>query len=240
MNRRATSWWAGARPLSLVVLFLAGLALSVAWGCGEGREGAGERQASQREAAPVAQPAPEPVPPAESEAAERGEHGTERAGEPTGERGPDSGSEHGEEAGESGTRYGVSETARETRSGVELVLQFDAAAGAFVGTVANSGTEPVSRVRVEVHLVGAVELGPTPTITLAPGETSPVRLDAGGHAFETWMAHVEIGEGEHGGERHRGFLTRTARRRGGTSFRSASDSGAGLNPAFPAYRSLTS
>ena len=129
-----------------------------------------------------------------------GEH--ERAGEHGGE--PEHGreSEHGEEAGESGTRYGVSETARETRNQVELTLRFDASAKAFVGTVTNTGPDPVSQVRVEVHLSDGPELGPTPRITLAPGETSPVRLEAVGQRFEIWTTHVEIGEGEHG-ERHR-------------------------------------
>lgn len=204
MNRRAPSWWAGTGSLSLALLFLAGLTLSAAWGCGRGPEDAGEHQASGPEAAVPAPSEPEPAPPAGRETAERGEHGAERAGEHDSEREHDSGDEHGEEAGESGIRYGISETARETRSGVDLVLRFDVSAGAFVGTVTNTGTEPVSRVRVEVHLVGAVELGPTPTITLAPGATSEVRLVAEGHAFEAWTAHVEIGEGEHGGERHRG------------------------------------
>lgn len=210
MNHRVAGWWNAARPPSLVVVLLVGLALGGAWGCGAGGETVEEPRGSAPEAELPSEPAAAaeaeraPESSAPGEAAERPERDGEHAGEREAAGEHDSGSEHGEEAGESGTRYGVSETARETRSGVDLVLRFEPAAGAFVGTVANTGAEPVSRVRVEVHLVGAVELGPTPTITLAPGETRPVRLEAGGHAFEAWMAHVEIGEGEHGGERHRG------------------------------------
>ena len=69
----------------------------------------------------------------------------------------------------------------------------------------NTTAEPVAQVRVEVHLSNGIELGPTPRITLAPGETRAVNLDAGGQRFDTWEAHVEIGEGEHGqGSGHRG------------------------------------
>ncbi len=92
----------------------------------------------------------------ESEGEHRGEHGSERA--------------HGEESGESGIQYGVTETAQEAGSGVRLELRFDAAAETFTGTVVNTTAEPISRVRVEVHLSNVVELGPTPRISLAPGK----------------------------------------------------------------------
>ncbi len=200
-------------PFRISVLVAGALAFSFA-GCGSGAETSEEQRTSPSE--------PEQRPPSESvsesdpgrdEAGHAGdEHGREsrperegeheRAGEQGGEREHGRESEHGEEAGESGTRYGVSETARETRDEVELVLRFDAAAGAFVGTVTNAGPDPVSQVRVEVHLSDGPELGPTPRISLAPGETSSVQLAAEGQRFETWTTHVEIGEGEHG-ERHR-------------------------------------
>ena len=209
MAEHATAGWPALRVLSGAVVFLAALHWPAASGCGPGAEMAGEHHGAESagehrpEPAPAAASDPEPEASPESGAAEprehEGEHDGEREHGSDGEHG-----EHGEESGESGTRYGVSETARETRDGVELVLRFDGDIGEFVGTMTNTGREPVSRVRVEVHLVGGPELGPTPRVTLAPGETSPVRLDAGGRSFETWTAHVEIGEGEHGGERHRG------------------------------------
>ena len=209
----ATAGWPALRVLSGAVVLLAALLWPAASGCGPGPELGGERQGTasagehRPEPAPAAVSEPEPEASPESEAADQREPAGEHEGEhdEEGEHGSEGGhGEHGEELGESGTRYGVFETARETRSGIELVLRFDGDAGVFVGTVTNTGAAPVSRVRVEVHLVGGPELGPTPRVTLAPGETSPVRLDAGGGPFETWTAHVEIGEGEHGGDRHRG------------------------------------
>ena len=196
MNHCVTGCWAAARSPSRVVVLLAGLALSGAGGCGQGRETAAEGTESEPAAAAESERGPESS--RAGEAAERREHDDEREGE------HDSEGEHAEEAGESGIRYGVSETARETRSGVELVPRFDTSADAFVGTVTSAGAEPVSRVRVEVHFVGAVGLGPTPTSTLAPGETNPVRLETAGHQFEAWTPHLEIGEGEHSreGRRH--------------------------------------
>ena len=74
----------------------------------------------------------------------------------------ESGSGAGGEAGESGTQYGLAETAEETRSGISLVLRFDAAEATFTGAMTNTTTESVSQVRVEVHLSNGVELGPTP------------------------------------------------------------------------------
>ena len=83
---------------------------------------------------------------------------------------PESGSEAasgtesgtGSEPGESGTQYGLSETARQSRSGVNLVIGYDAEAQSFTGTVTNTTTALVSLVRVEVHLSNGIELGPTP------------------------------------------------------------------------------
>ena len=105
----------------------------------------------------------------------------------------------GGEAGESGTQYGPSETAREVRAGVELILRYDANRGVFAGTVRNTTNATVGQVRVEVHLSNGIELGPTPRVDLMPGEIKPVELNASSHTFTGYSAHVEIGAGEHGG-----------------------------------------
>ena len=180
------------------VAVLAALSLVSLSGCGSGAEVSEEHgdpeSSAEHEAEQLTsrESEPEPAPRHESDEGEGHDSGDEHGSE----------GEHGEESGESGIRYGVAETAQETRSGVRLELRFDAATETFTGTVANTAAEPVSRVRVEVHLSNGVELGPTPRISLAPGETSSVQLAAAGERFETWTTHVEIGEGEHG-ERHR-------------------------------------
>ena len=118
---------------------------------------------------------------------------------------PESGSEAasgtesgtGSEPGESGTQYELTQTARQSRSGVNLVIGYDAAAQSFTGTVTNTTTAVVSLVRVEVHLSNGIELGPTPSLNLTPAQTSPVALSADGQQFTTWSVHVEIGEDEH-------------------------------------------
>lgn len=116
--------------------------------------------------------------------------------------------EHSEETGEgqrgepeeSGTQYGLSETATEIRSGVELVIRFDGARRAFAGTVKNGTDATVRQVRVEVHLSNGVELGPTANVELRPGQSEPVELPAGSQEFNKFSTHVEIGAGEHRGE----------------------------------------
>ena len=206
MNGHDHRWWAGAR-ISLGAVFAA-VFLVCSSGCGSGPEVSEERvgsepstehqteQVSSRESEPELEPGHESEVAGEHES--RSEHEGDRGSrvEHEGEHGSES--EHGEELGESGIRYGIAETAREARSGVRLELRFDGASETFTGTVVNTTAEPVSRVRVEVHLSNGVELGPTPRISLAPGETSSVQLAAAGQRFEAWTTHVEIGEGEHG------------------------------------------
>lgn len=116
--------------------------------------------------------------------------------------GPESGSESGSESssgsgepGESGTQYGLADTARETRSGVDLVMSYDAAAQAFTGTVTNTTAAAISNVRVEIHLSNGVELGPTARVTLNAGQSDPVELAASGQSFTRWSVHVELGSG---------------------------------------------
>ena len=101
----------------------------------------------------------------------------------------------GGESGESGTRYAPSDTARETRAGVELVVDYDSTRDLFTGTVRNTTTATVTQVRVEIHLSNGVELGPTPRTSLAAGETQSIELDARGQSFTWFAVHVEIGSG---------------------------------------------
>ena len=120
--------------------------------------------------------------------------------------GPESAQEHGtagesgnggSEAGEPGTLYGISETARQSRSGIDLVMSYDQTSASFVGSVTNSTGASVADVRVEIHLSNGVELGPTPLQTLNARQESPVVLDARGESFSTWQVHIEIGQDEH-------------------------------------------
>ncbi len=128
------------------------------------------------------------------------EAGREGAG---GERGGEhmSSSEHGRggESGgggeESATQYTQSQVYDETRGGARLVLRYDPAIQAFVGTVTNATNAALGRVRVEVHLSNGVELGPTTPMDLAPGQRIDVSLPAVGQVFATWGAHPEVGSG---------------------------------------------
>ena len=105
----------------------------------------------------------------------------------------------GGEPGESGTQYAKSQIASETREGVLLTIAYNSASDAFIGTVHNSNNQTVQHVRVEVHLSNGVELGPTPRVNLAAGETRTVRLSAESQSFTGFSVHVELGLGEHGG-----------------------------------------
>ena len=130
-----------------------------------------------------------------------------------GMNGREGGSEHGaggESGGEGGSEEsGASLTLDDTfdmvRNGARLILRYDMAASAFVGTVENTTNATLQQVRVEVHLSNGTELGPTPPQDLAPGQTIPVTLDATGQVFSGWTPHAEVGPqsgsgGEGGGE----------------------------------------
>ncbi len=98
----------------------------------------------------------------------------------------------GEEGEESGVQIGPEDTWDATRNGARLVLSFDPASNAFVGTVENTTQHMLCAVRVEVHLSTGTELGPTERTDLLPGEETVVELPTAGEAFETWTAHPEV------------------------------------------------
>lgn len=126
---------------------------------------------------------------------ESGEHGSEsgqggESGEHTGE------SESGEGEGEeSATQYGLTDTYDVVRAGARLILSYDDSWNTFRGTVENTTSETLQRVRVEIHLSNGAELGPTTPLDLAPGQMADITLPATKQRFETWSAHPEVGGG---------------------------------------------
>ncbi len=101
--------------------------------------------------------------------------------------------EHREGGEESGTRLTLNETFDEVRAGARLILSYDSTANAFTGTVENTTSAKLNRVRVEVHLSNGTELGPTTPTDLAPGQVADVVLPATGQSFTSWSAHPEVG-----------------------------------------------
>ena len=114
-----------------------------------------------------------------------GEHGDEGEGSEKAK----SGTEDGEE---DATQYGLGDTFDQLRAGSRLIVSYNATDNAFLGTVENVSETTLDRVRVEIHLSNGVELGPTPSIDLSPGEFADVRLDATSQPFDTWSAHAEV------------------------------------------------
>ena len=106
------------------------------------------------------------------------------------------------EGEEDGTQFGLSDVYDVVKNGTHLVLSFDAESNSFTGTVENTTEKVVEKVRVEVHLSNGIELGPTISDDLKPGEKIEVKLKASEKDFETWSAHAETGSSEedHGGE----------------------------------------
>jgi len=133
--------------------------------------------------------------------ASRGEHdrdGGEHGGEGHREHDRDGDNHHGEEGEESGTKLALNESYDKIRNGVRLVLAYDAQGNSVKGTVENTTSETLKRVRVEVHLSNGRELGPTTPADLKPGQKRDVTLTATSKDFDGWTAHPEVGSGEHG------------------------------------------
>ena len=126
-----------------------------------------------------------------------GEGGNEAGGESGG-----SGSEEG-----SGATLAPDETYDAVRGGARLILSYDAAGNAFIGTVENTTGKVLNNVRIEVHLSNGTELGPTTPVDMAPSEVRGVNLPATQASFTGWIAHAEVGGGqggEHGGSGEHG------------------------------------
>ena len=137
------------------------------------------------------------------EGSESAGEGSESGGEGSGEHGSggESGSEGGAAGGEEGgSALALDETFDMVRAGARLIMSYDAAANAFVGTVENTTNATLTRVRIEVHLSNGIELGPTTPTDLAPGEILDVVLPASTQSFDGWTPHAEVGASEGGGE----------------------------------------
>jgi hypothetical protein len=94
---------------------------------------------------------------------------------------------------ESAVQLTLTDTYDHVRNGAHLIMSHDEATNSFKGTVKNTTGAILPQVRVEVHLSNGVELGPTPSIDLAPDETRPIVLQAMGPPFDRWTAHPEVG-----------------------------------------------
>ena len=132
-----------------------------------------------------------------------------------------------------GATLAPDETFDAVRYGARLIMRYDAANNSFTGSVENTTSGVLTRVRVEVHLSNGTELGPTAEVDLAAGEVLAINLPATAAPFTGWIAHAEVGGGgegsqsggegggEHGGSGEgsgeHGFRRRGERRRLGTA-----------------------
>ena len=106
----------------------------------------------------------------------------------------------GGEEGSGANTLAPNETFDAVRGGARLILSYDSASNAFEGTVENTTTSVLTRVRIEVHLSNGTELGPTTPIDLAPGQVATVNLPSTPGSFTGWIAHAEVGSGSEGGQ----------------------------------------
>ena len=74
------------------------------------------------------------------------------------------------------------------RAGAQLVLSYDFAARAFMGTVENTTEATLRRVRVEVHLSNGTKLDLTNPVDVEPGQTVAITLPARIQTFLLWTA----------------------------------------------------
>ena len=122
-----------------------------------------------------------------------------------GEHGPGAEQGGGEGVGASGSEeasganLAPNETFDAVRGGARLILNYDAASNAFIGSAENTTNNVLTNVRIEVHLSNGTELGPTTPVDLAPGQVLDVSLPSTAASFTGWIAHAEMGSGAEGG-----------------------------------------
>lgn len=104
------------------------------------------------------------------------------------------------EGNEGGAQLTKTETYDQVRSGARLQMAYDTPSNTFTGTVENTTSNVLTRVRVEIHLSNGTELGPTTPTDLTPGQVLNISLPATSQPFATWSPHAEVGSGEGGGE----------------------------------------
>ena len=128
----------------------------------------------------------------ESESSEGGgEHRTASSEGASEHGGSGSDGAEGGSGGDSAERSGANALALDeiydvTRNGARLILRYDVENNQFIGTVENTISAVLTRVRVEIHLSNGVELGPTTPTDLAAGEILDIVLDAGAQIFDSW------------------------------------------------------
>ena len=130
----------------------------------------------------------------------RGEHSGGESGRESGRESGIEGAEGsgGSEEGSGASMLAPSETFDMTRSGARLIMNYDAAANAFTGTVENTTNNTLTNARIEIHLSNGAELGPTTPVDMAPGEVININLPSTPEAFTGWTPHTEVGSGEAG------------------------------------------
>jgi len=116
--------------------------------------------------------------------------------EGSGELGADS------EEGSGAASLALDETFDRVRGGARLILRYDTASNAFKGTVENTTSGVLDRVRVEVHLSNGAELGPTTPVNMAAGAVMGIEMPATASPFTGWTAHAEAGRGGEAGGEH--------------------------------------
>ena len=135
-----------------------------------------------------------------------GGEGTERGGEhDSGGDGDKESSGDGGEEGSGASLLALDETFDAVRSGARLILTYDAPSNSFKGTVENTTSGVLTRVRIEVHLSNGTELGPTTPTDMAAGEVVAINLPATSASFTGWTTHAEVGAGDEeseSGEEH--------------------------------------
>ncbi len=141
-----------------------------------------------------------PVPHGPGQGTEGGGEGAGGEGHGPGGEGGSEGSSTSSEEGSGANQLAPDETFDEIRSGARLILSYDPQSNTFVGSVQNTTSSTLTRVRIEVHLSNGTELGPTTPINLSPSRVAPVNLRSTQAPFTGWVAHAEVGGGESGGE----------------------------------------
>ncbi len=92
------------------------------------------------------------------------------------------------------SQLALHESYEQTLDGVRITLTYTGDDNTFNGLIENTTHDTPKEVRLEIYLSNDVQLGPTASVLLPPGESKGVRISAKNFSFSGWSLYPEVND----------------------------------------------
>jgi hypothetical protein len=96
--------------------------------------------------------------------------------------------------GDTVNQLALHETYDQTINGVRITLTYTGDDNTFNGLIENTTHDTPKEIHLVVYLSNDVQLGPTGSVLLPPGESKGVRISAKNFSFSGWSLHPEVND----------------------------------------------